>query len=555
MSSDLEIRSLTFDRAGAVIPVPDTLDGPPPKMDWSRTGTNVTVSPVALPRTTTALAVDAKVKIKIKKLLPPGTKVRATLSAGYPLAGVAPRTLPLTTIGTHIVDFHIELPNMATQTTGTFVVALTWQIKKPASAWTTFDTTTHRVFVLADEPAIPWARPGVANRIVPWTDVLEQACRWATGQKRTEDCVTAIAKNVYGLGGQTITHSTGDDTVIEYGDGSSFDSGNGGFFLINFLETASFKMDADGFLNCSDLAGAVALLSSAIGCRVGVARIEPTATSGTVNTNFMQLIGQPTPVRSAFAYHEFVATITTAGTIAGLGTAAWDACGRLDDQTFPPVTSIVPPTSHFNVPANWALKAGAAPVYSTQLLTPTQQLKIDLIQNDGILFPEKLPTISAVAIDKFLLQRAHDLDQLLEPVPLPTNPVSSAITAKVRTMLLKNTSMHRERVTWAENRPYPNVVARLRPTASPQTIRMSFATAGFDAHKIFLRWASRFVTRIAPRPGIGDAAIHAPQSDSIVMRVGDTVIQLTSEGKGQHLPTTVDVVAQSLANDLKVIYP
>ena len=41
------------------------------------------------------------------------------------------------------------------------------------------------------------------------------------------------------------------------------------------------------------------------------------------------------------------------------------------------------------------------------------------------------------------------------------------------------------------------------------------------------------------------------------MRVGDTVIQLTSEGKHLHapVPTTVDVIAQSLANDLKSIYP
>src|SRR6186713_447478 len=108
MSSFLEMRSLTFDRAGAIIPVPDAFNGPLPKKDWSRSGTSVTVSPVALPR-----------------------------------------TLPQNSIGTHAVDFHIELPSMSAQSTGVFVVALTWQFGSAAAGWTTFDTTTHRVLVLA----------------------------------------------------------------------------------------------------------------------------------------------------------------------------------------------------------------------------------------------------------------------------------------------------------------------------------------------------------------------------------------------------------------------
>jgi hypothetical protein len=548
MSSFLEMRSLTFDRAGAIIPVPDALNGPLPKTDWSRSGTNVNVSPVALPRTTTAPAVDATAKIKIKKVLPPGTKVRATLGPGYPLTGALPRTLPQNSIGTHAVDFHIELPSMSAQSTGVFVVALTWQFGSAAAGWTTFDTTTHRVLVLADEPAIPWGRPGVVNRVVPWAAVLEQACRWATGQLHPEDCVDGIAKGVYGLGGRTITHSVGDDTLIEYDGGSSFDNGNGGFFLSNFLDTASLTKNADGFLNCSDLAGAVALLSAAMGCRIGIARIEPTAPNVKVQTHFMQLIGQNKPDQAAFEYHEFAAATSGSGT---LGTAAWDACGMLD-KTFPPAATAAPPASDLDVPANWALKTGTAPVYKTQLLSSTQQLKIDLIQNDGILFPEQLPAISMVAVDKFLLQREHDLNALLEPVPLPTNPVSASVVAKVKTILLKHTSGSRDRITWAENRPYHNTVARLRPTAGPQTIRMSFATAGFDAHKIFLRWSARFVSRLVPRTGIGHAAFLTPDRDSIVMRIGDTVIQLTSERK--HVPA-VDDVARVLANELKSIYP
>ena len=554
MSSELEIRSLTFDRAGAIIPVPDALNAPLPKTDWKRaSATAVPVeSPVALPRTTTATAVAAKVTIKIKKVLPAGTKVRTMLATGYPLAGAAERTLPHTSIGTHAVDFQIALPNMSAQTTGTFAVALTWQFGSAAAGWTTFDTTTHRVFVLADEPALPWGRPGMVNRVVAWIDVLEQACRWATGQQHHNDCVDAIANNIYGLGGQTITHTTGDDTRIEYDDGSSFDNGNGGFFLIDFLKTARLAMNADGFLNCSDLAGAVALMGSAMGCRVGVARIAPTPPNDKVQTHFMQLIGKSAADQAAFNYHEFAAAIGGTG---NLGTLAWDACGRLD-KTFPPAATAAPPTTDLQVPAQWALKTGNPPVYATQLLSSAQQLKIDLIQNlfqsDGILFPEEIPIPSLVVIDKFLLQRQHDLEKLLEPVPLPTKPVSPIIAANVKVVLLKHTSASRERVTWAENRPYNNVVARLRPTAGPQTIRMSFATAGFDAHKIFLRWSARFVSRLVPRAGIGHAAFLTPDRDSIVMRVGDTVIQLTSERK--HVPA-VDDVARALANDLKAIYP
>ena len=547
MSSFLEIRTLTFDRA-SVIPIPDALNGQPSKKDWTRDGTNIDVFPVALPRTTTS-TIAAKLKVRIKKVLPPLTKVRATLGSGYPMVAVRPTTLPLASIGTHVVDVHIDLPPLTDRAVGQSNVVMTWEQRPPGGAWVTFDTTTHPVFVLADEPLMPWGRPGVVNRIVPWAAVLERACRWATGKKTPASAVSEIARQAFGLGGQIIQHATNDSTTIEYGDGSSFDNGNGGFFLDDFLKTADLKPNADGFLNCSDLAGAVALLGSAIGCPVGIARIEPTSPTGKVKTHFIQLIGQSVPVRQDFEYHEFAATIvTTNASAATLGTSAWDACVKLDNTT-PPATA-APNASTLEIPTNWPLHSGAAPVYATQLLTSLQQLKIDLIQSTGILFPEKSPVIGPLPVDKFLVDRQHNLDKLLEPVPLPS-PASPVTINRIRTTLLRNSTGFRERVFWAMNRPYDNVVARLRPASGPQTMRMSFVIAGADAHQIFLRWAARFVSKLVVIRRLGDAALHAPQSDSIVMRIRDTVIQLT--GDGQHLPT-VDLVAKSLERQVKAAY-
>ena len=555
MSTDLEIRTLTFDRAGVIIALPDALKGPLPKMDWGFDGSTITVSPVAVPRTTTAPTVPAKVKIKIKKDLPVGTRIRATLATGYPLAGVAPTTLLNPSKGTRAVDLHIDLPNLNTLTVGEYTVALAWEVRKPGAGetWTNFDTTSHRVFVLADEPVVPWGRTGVANRAVPWTAVLERACRWATGHQTPADCVSAITKQAYGLGGQVINHGgPNNSTTIEYGDGSSFDNGNGGFFLKNFLDTADLKKNSDGFLNCSDLAGAVALLSSAIGCSVGIARIAPTPPAEKFKTHFMQLIGVGTPARTDFTYHEFVATLvinTTNTNTHSLGANAWDACAKLDD-TAPPATSL-PSASSLAIPANWARRAGTAPVYETQLLPSPQQLTIDLIPEGGIMFPEEVPQIQTIVVDKFLLEREHSLDKLLDPVPV-TNPASPATIGRIRAALLRNTTGFRERVTWATNHPYNNVVARLRPRAGPQTMRMSFAIAGTDAQKILLRWAARYVSKLVVIRQLGDAAFHAPQSDSIVMRVRDTVIQLT--GDGEHLPT-VDIVAKELERAVRAAYP
>ena len=50
----------------------------------------------------------------------------------------------------------------------------------PYHAWHRFDTTRHRLYAMLGVPTAPWHQAPL-NTQLPWTDVLDYACRWAEG--------------------------------------------------------------------------------------------------------------------------------------------------------------------------------------------------------------------------------------------------------------------------------------------------------------------------------------------------------------------------------------
>ena len=115
------------------------------------------------------------------------------------------------------------------------------------------------------------------------------ACKAAAGNKTTESCASAVTRAVFALGKQSIVLS-GTAVDIGYTGAAVFVEGNGVYLLSDFIDTAKLKPDSPVAMNCADLAGAVAILSSAIGCRQVAARLEPKS-GAAFQTNPIELFG------------------------------------------------------------------------------------------------------------------------------------------------------------------------------------------------------------------------------------------------------------------------
>ena len=138
---------------------------------------------------------------------PPSVEVRAIGpgSQGNVLGEVTPRVV--TFLGGGVSAFEIfELRNvrLAALGVGIHTVRWRWQLRvDPHQPWSEFAESSHRVFSVLSVPRAPWQQQLFvpANTQLPWTDVLEFACRWAGSARTLDDAATRVTEAVFGLGG------------------------------------------------------------------------------------------------------------------------------------------------------------------------------------------------------------------------------------------------------------------------------------------------------------------------------------------------------------------
>lgn len=202
-----------------------------------------------------------------------------------------------------------------------------WQFRTDDTDWTDFETTNHRIFTVLALPTLPWLRdsPNRSNPHVPWSEVLEFACRWASGAQDVEAAATLITQklNALGVGGVILAYSK-DPTYIP--------EGSDNFDCTKFLERLNGGASLGKYVSCYECATVVSSFSNILGAALW---------QGVIGTNFVVnhvvRIGEAVPLPDDFFDHE----------VAWTGEAEpddplFDACIHLDGDLKPGKNPFVP---------------------------------------------------------------------------------------------------------------------------------------------------------------------------------------------------------------------
>lgn len=225
---------------------------------------------------------------------------------------------------------------------GVHRVVWRWQYRSgPASPWVDFAVTRHQIYTVLQAPTEPWLREPYDehNLELPWTDVLDYACRWARLARAADEAAALITRAVYGLG---------KNHVLEYGcpilapTVYAFPY----FQCTEFLKRLRGDFGLGQYCNCSDCATIVSTFANALGCDLWQSRMRSFGTSFPVNPiRAIGLTHWDTPCGLGFfGYHE----------VAWKGDCTendevFDACLEVDSTLppYPPYTPLLPANLRF----------------------------------------------------------------------------------------------------------------------------------------------------------------------------------------------------------------
>jgi hypothetical protein len=271
---------------------------------------------------------------------------------GNVLGEVAARTITFPLSGTTGMEsFTLTGVRLARVGVGVHTTRWHWQYRPVGGgAWTDFATTSHRIYVLLDTPTAPWDQtPGSPH--LPWTEVLDRACDWASLAMNRNEAAEKITRAVYGLG----------PSVIEYdcpGGGSSRYS-LGSFDCSAFVERLNGGIGNGRYVNCSDCATITSTFANVVGCDLWQSRME-----SDFALNEILAIGsgiwQTACGWGSFSYHE-VAWLSGCTQ----NEPVWDACLQVDSDADPTTAPHTP-----MLPVNLVFGAPGAGLYRDRLCTP-----------------------------------------------------------------------------------------------------------------------------------------------------------------------------------------
>ncbi len=223
------------------------------------------------------------------------------------LGGVAPTEIRFDG-SSRKAKVRLKLSGVRLKSRGCGVADVGWQWQwrdRPWGSWRHLEYSAHRVYSTLAAPTEPW-RSGPHrsdNTALLWTDVLEHACRWASGARSVEQAAGAVTDAVFRLGGPSLEYGCRIGTVATYSDWlyETFD-------CTGFLERLRGGVGNGRFLNCSDCAAIVSTFSNALGCNLWQSVVQ-TIDGRFFMTNPILAIGSqrwesPCGWGRGFTYHE-----------------------------------------------------------------------------------------------------------------------------------------------------------------------------------------------------------------------------------------------------------
>ncbi|HKO60846.1 MAG TPA: hypothetical protein VJV03_06780 [Pyrinomonadaceae bacterium] len=216
-----------------------------------------------------------------------------------------------------------ELPEINLREISVSTSVWTWQFISPSDGRPTpFAESEHQIFVLLTNPRSPW------DTELPWSEVLEVACHWASGSQNADCAATAITHEVFRLGGR----------LLNYGRSSTY--AHERFNCTAFLQLLRDGVGQSQTVNCDDCATIVSTFANILGCD-----LWQSGMGYDFATNDIRLIGHLQWGKIGLPRHAVAWKETCKE-----GDSLFDACLQVDADGFPSVghqTVLQPTNLHF----------------------------------------------------------------------------------------------------------------------------------------------------------------------------------------------------------------
>jgi len=171
-------------------------------------------------------------------------------------------------------DFELAGVRLPQAGVGVNEIIWRWQFSTDGSDWTDIATTRHRIYSVFKLPTGAW-QPNSndpSNNQLPWTEVLEYACRWGAGAQDERAIAAQITSSVNLLGPAFIEYdnASAGSTHYTYNDPPTFDCQR----FLNLLNGASTEWE-DKNVNCDDCAAMVSSFVCILGYGLPVSAMKP----------------------------------------------------------------------------------------------------------------------------------------------------------------------------------------------------------------------------------------------------------------------------------------
>jgi hypothetical protein len=163
-----------------------------------------------------------------------------------------------------------ELQNLRLRSRGVGIhnVKWRWQFRRrPGDLWTDLTESNHQIYTVLELPKDPWKQfpYEIGNIQLPWTEVMDYACRWAAGTTTLDDAATRVTRAVNDLGPTVVAYDCPGQGGTHYTE-FILPSLESVFNCTKFLERMHGGGGNGYFVNCVDCATIVSTFANILGC-------------------------------------------------------------------------------------------------------------------------------------------------------------------------------------------------------------------------------------------------------------------------------------------------
>jgi len=194
------------------------------------------------------------------------------IGGGNVLGEVKPRLIEFGANGVSELET-FELANVRLASRGVSVQNMSWlwQYRLPSDfVWHDIGQTSHRVYLVISRPTAPWSEQPfqISNTQLPWTDVLDVSCSWASGALSADEAAERVTLSVFELGAGLLEYGCPIGAIEMYAN-----------TLLNLFDCSAFLELLKGgvgngpYVNCTDCATMVSTFANILGADLWQSRM------------------------------------------------------------------------------------------------------------------------------------------------------------------------------------------------------------------------------------------------------------------------------------------